>query len=311
MNKKALALILLTLSSVIFGFSFLFTKEALGHLDLFQMLGLRFLMAVIVMAVMALTRVIKINLSSAKIKAMLPLVLLQPVIYFIGETFGIELTSSSESGMMIALMPIAIALFSIKILGEKLNIRQWIAVVASVIGVAMIIGAAGFGTSGNILGYLLLMVAVFSEGLYAPLAKKVSAKCTPIEMTFCIICGGALFFNAIGLTQAGINGTLVSYFTDALEPGVLAGLLYLSILSSVAAFFCVNYALSKIKASISASFCNLTTVISVLAGVFLRGEQAHLIQIAGMILILISIWGIVSERTPKISEEVSEISIKG
>lgn len=311
MSKKVLALIMLTVSSVIFGFSFLFTKETLEHLGIFQLLGLRFLLALIAMVIMALARIIRIDLSLGKIKAMLPLVLLQPAVYFIGETFGIDLTSSSESGMMIALMPIAIALFSIRILKEKLSLRQWIAVFASVVGVGMIIGAAGFGTSGNILGYLLLIMAVVAEGLYAPLAKKMTEKCSPIEMTFMIICGGAVFFNAIGLTEAGINGTVISYFSGAFEPGVFTGLLYLSVLSSVAAFFCVNYALSKIKASISASFCNLTTVISVLAGVLIRGEQLHIMQTAGMVIILISIWGIVSERTPKIAEEVSEIAIKG
>jgi drug/metabolite transporter (DMT)-like permease len=310
MNKKALSFIMLTASSVIFGFSFLFTKEALAHLAIFQLLGLRFLIASVIMTVLALTRVIKINLNAGKIKAMLPLVLLQPAIYFIGETYGIKLTSSSESGMMIALMPIAIALFSVKVLGERLIVRQWLSVAASVVGVALIVIEGGFSASGNMLGYLLLILAVVSEGLYSPLAKKTTEKCAPIEMTFVMMVAGAVLFNAIGLTEAGISGTAGTYFTDALNVDVLMGLLYLSVLSSIVAFFCYNYALSKVKASSSASFCNLTTVVSVLAGTLLGGEKLHFMQIAGMVLILISIWGIVSERTPKITEEISDIAIK-
>jgi drug/metabolite transporter (DMT)-like permease len=310
MNKKALAYVMLTVSSVIFGFSFLFTKETLAHLDIFQLLGLRFLLAAAIMAVLALTGVIKLNLSAYKIKAMLPLVLLQPSVYFIGETYGIKLTSSSESGMMIALMPIAIALFSIRILKERLILRQWLAVAASVAGVALIVGEGGFTASGNISGYLLLIMAVVAEGLYSPLAKRMTQKCAPVEMTFIMICAGAVVFNAIGLTEAAAVGTLGTYFTDALQPGVITGLLYLSALSSVAAFFFYNYALSKVKASSSASFCNLTTVVSVFAGVIFGGEELKLIQAAGMALILISIWGIVSERAPRISEEIADISIK-
>ena len=144
MNKKALAYIMLTVSSVIFGFSFLFTKETLAHLDIFQLLGLRFLAAAVIMAVLALTGIIKLKLSAYKIKAMMPLVLLRPSVYFIGETYGIKLTSSSESGMMIALMPIAIALFSVRILKERLVMRQWLAVAASVAGVVLIVGEGGF-----------------------------------------------------------------------------------------------------------------------------------------------------------------------
>jgi drug/metabolite transporter (DMT)-like permease len=301
---------MLTVSSVIFGFSFLFTKETLVHLEIFQLLGLRFLIAAVIMAALAAVRVIKIDLNAGKIKAMLPLVLLQPSIYFIGETYGIKLTSSSESGMMIALMPIAIALFSIKVLGERLVLRQWLAVAASVAGVAMIVGEGGFSASGNILGYLLLIMAVVSEGLYSPLAKKTTETCAPIEMTFMMICAGAVVFNIIGLAEAGMSGTVSSYFTDALDWNVLSGLLYLSVLSSVVAFFFYNYALSNVKASSSASFCNLTTVVSVLAGVLLGGEKLGALQIAGMALILISIWGIVNERTPKITEEISDITVK-
>ncbi len=312
MNKKVISYIMLTGSSIIFGFSFLFTKDALTHLDLFQMLGLRFLIAALILTVLAFARVIKISLTRSKIKAMLPLVVLQPLVYFVGETYGIKLTSSSESGMMIALMPIAIALFSIKILNERLVLRQWIAVMASVVGVAMIIGANGFsGTSGNLLGYLLLLVAVAAEGMYAPLAKKhMATKCTPVEVTFLIMCGGAIAFNAAGLLVAAVAGEMRTYFTDALKIEVLSGLLYLSVASSVVAFFCINFALSKVRASASASFCNLTTVVSVLAGVLLGGEKLHMLQIAGMVLILISIWGVVSDGTPRIKEEVSEILLK-
>jgi drug/metabolite transporter (DMT)-like permease len=105
-------------------------------------------------------------------------------------------------------------------------------------------------------------------------------------------------------------GEVGTYFTDALRLEVLSGLLYLSVASSMVAFFCINFALSKVRACASASFCNLTTVVSVLAGVLLGGEELHMLQIAGMALILISIWGIVSDGTPKIKEEVSEISLK-
>lgn len=310
MNKKALAYIMLTVSSVIFGFSFLFTKETLAHLDIFQLLGLRFLTAAVIMVVLALTGIIKLKLSAYKIKAMLPLVLLQPSVYFIGETYGIKLTSSSESGMMIALMPIAIALFSVRILKERLVMRQWLAVAASVAGVVLIVGEGGFSASGNILGYLLLIMAVVSEGLYSPLAKRMTQTCAPIEMTFIMICAGTVVFNAIGLTEAAVAGTMGTYFTDALKPGVMPGLLYLSVLSSIVAFFFYNYALSKVKASSSASFCNLTTVVSVFAGVLIGGEKLNLMQAAGMALILISIWGIVSESTPRIAEETEGISIK-
>jgi len=300
MNKKITAIVMLTLSSIIFGFSFLFTKESLTGLSIFQLLGIRFLIAAVIMAVLVLTGIIKIKLTREKMKGMLLLAIFQPLLYFVGETYGIKLTSASESGMMIALMPITIALFSRVILKEKIVLHQWVAIAASVVGVLLIIGADGFSNkSGSMLGFLFLICAVTAEGVFSPLSRKISSKCTPFEITFVMMCTGAVGFNAIGLTSAAVNGTIGTYFTDALNPMIAGGVLYLAVLSSIVAFILYNAALSRIKASTSASFCNLTTVISVLAGVLIGGEKLYILQIAGMILILLSIWGILRDMPLK------------
>jgi drug/metabolite transporter (DMT)-like permease len=291
-NRNAVPYLMLTCTSVIFGFSFLVTRGALETLGEFQMLGLRFALAAIVMTVLAAVRAVKVRISRAKLKALLPLALIQSLIYFTGETYGIRLTSASESGMMIALIPIAIALFSVAILKESLTVRQWVSIGASVGGVALIVAAHGFSGGGSALGYGLLLVAVTAEGLYCALARRVSTLCSPFELTLVTMWTGAIGFNIIGVSSAAAQGTLTSYLSAALTPGAYPGLLYLGLLSSIAAFFGVNYALSKIPASNTAAFSNLTTVVSVLAGALLGGETLYPLQIAGMTVILLSIWGI-------------------
>ena len=299
MHKKSFfPYILLVVSSTIFGFSFLFTKEALAHLDIFQLLGIRFLIAALVMSIIVAVRLVKISLTRKKLKGILLLTLFQPLVYFVCETFGVKMTSSSESGMMIALIPIATAFFSGLILKEKLIPRQWIAIFVSVIGVALIIFAKDISFSGGaFLGFMLLLVAVISAGLYGPLSRKLSAHSSPFEITFVMMWVGAIAFNAIGLGVAGQAGTIGTYFSAAFAPGAVTGVLYLSILSSIVAFFIINYAVSKIRASKTAGFSNLTTVISILAGVLIAGENILPLQIAGIVLILLSIWGVVSDKT--------------
>lgn len=291
---------MLVVSSLIFGFSFLFTKLTLVHLEIFQLLGNRFLIAAVIMTVLVLAGAVKINMTAGKLKKLLAISVLQPIVYFTGETYGIKLTSSSESGMMIALMPIAIAIFSRVILNERLNLRQWIAVVVSVVGVGLIIGAKGMTMgAGSLLGYLILFIAIVAEGIYSPSVRKLSQQCSAYETTFVMMWVGAVAFNAAGMIKAGVNHTLGTYFTDIFKPGVFTGMLYLSVLSSIVAFFCINYALSKINASKSASFSNLTTVVSVLAGTLIAGEEILPLQIAGVVLILLSIWGVIRDGKPQ------------
>jgi len=219
------------------------------------------------------------------------------VAYFISETYGVTMTSSSESGMMIALIPIAVAFISRWVLKEKLTPRQWGAVLLSVTGVMMIVGAKGFSqTSGSIGGYLLLLLAVISAALYSSISRKLRTQNTPYEITFVMMWAGAIVFNTIGLISAASSGTMGTYFSDAFQAETIFGVLYLGVLSSVVAFFCINYALSKVKASVSSGFANLTTVISVVAGVVIGGETILPLQIAGIVVILAALWWLATSK---------------
>jgi drug/metabolite transporter (DMT)-like permease len=298
MHKKSyFPYLLLVCSSAIFGFSFLFTKTTLAYLDVFQLLGIRFLLAAALMSIIAATRLVKLSLTRKKLKGILLLALFQPTIYFVCETFGIKMTSSSESGMMIAIIPIVTAFFSGLILKEKLIARQWIFIFVSVLGVALIIFSRGidFG-SGAFAGFMLLLGAVIAAGLYGPMSRRLSAHSSPFEITFVMIWVGAIVFNAIGLSTAAQAGRLSTYFSAAFTPGALTGVLYLGTLSSVVAFFIINFAVSRVRASKTSVFANLTTVISILAGVLIAGEKILALQIIGILLILISIWGVVSDK---------------
>ena len=59
-------------SALIWGFSFLFTKHALGTLSAFALLGGRFLLAAVVMTVLAALRVVKLRLNWGKVLVLLP-----------------------------------------------------------------------------------------------------------------------------------------------------------------------------------------------------------------------------------------------
>jgi len=82
--------------------------------------------------------------------------------------------------------------------------------------------------------------------------------------------------------------------------------LYLGILSSMVAFFLLNFTLSRIKASQSSVFSNLVTVISIIAGIVFLGENFFWFQIIGGIMIITGVWGTnyygkIEKRAEKIS----------
>ena len=279
----------LTFSSI-FGFSFLLTKEGLELMTPFHLLGFRFAISFISLSILRIVGIININLKGKNIKKLLLLALFQPGIYFICETTGMLYTTSSEAGMMIALIPVAVTILAAFILDEKPTFVQSIFVALSVGGVFFIIfNREASPIAANYIGLILLGVAVIAAGFYNIISRQLSLEFTPVEITYVMMGFGALLFNLIGIYRK--NFELGSYFNLLTNTDVLISVVYLGVFSSVVAFFMMNYTLSKITAAESAVFANLTTVVSIIAGVFFRNEPFFKFQVVGAVLIIIGVWG--------------------
>ena len=279
--------------AAIFGFSFLFTSRVLQHIEPFHLLSFRFLIAFSVMTILRLTKIINIPITKEMFNPnLLLLALFQPLLYFTGETLGVKMTSSSESGLMIALIPILVTIFSAIFIKEYPKKKQIPFIILSTAGVALIIlfqEKVEFGSS--LLGFSMLLLAVVSAAFFNILSRSLSSKVQPLQITYFMMGFGSLFFTIVALSQHIYGGNLNEFFIPLRQREVLIGLSYLSILSSIIAFFMVNFTLSKVTASQGAVFANLVTVISIFAGVFLAKESFYIYHIAGSVLIITGVWG--------------------
>ncbi len=272
------------------GLSFMFTKGALESMSPFHLLGLRFATAVAAMALLRLVGVIKITVKASDYISLLPLSIFQPILYFTGETIGVMLTSASYSGMMIAAIPIVVAIFSAIILKEYPGRLQVIFILASVAGVVFIIFMDNQSIEGvNPLGTLALMGAVTAAAFYNIASRKQSVNFSPLLMTWVMMVVGAVAFNTIAVAQHISSGMITEYLAPLQEMWITV--IYLGVASSVAAFFLFNFVLSKVPATQGAVFVNLVTVVAIAAGVLFRGEVVFWYHLAGTAAILLGIWG--------------------
>lgn len=67
-------------------------------------------------------------------------------------------------------------------------------------------------------------------------------------------------------------------------------IIYLAVFSSVIAFLLLNYGNNYISVSRASIFVNLTTVISIVAGVVLLGESFSVQQVVGAVIIIGSVY---------------------
>ncbi len=279
--------------ALIFGLTFLFAKEGLRYLSPMVLLAYRFGIAAVTLTLLLLLKVVKVDYHGKPIKGVIALSVFYPVISFVFETIGIKYVSVSQAGIMVSLMPIFVMILGMAILKENPTGIQKLFIAASITGVIVTVAfAKGSGESGNFIGILLLLAAVFAGSINNVLSRKYSKYFTATEITFVMLWIGAVFFSLVSMAQGIINHDLYNRLIAPMyEVSSVTAVLYLGLLASVIAFFAMNYMLSKLPVVNASVFTNLATVISILAGVVIMHETLHWYQIAGGVLIISGVIG--------------------
>jgi len=298
MTNSKKAIMAVALGNSIFGFSFLFSKIALDHAVPSLMVAMRFTTAFIVMNIIVFAGTIikkhngeplvRFSLRGKPLKYVLLLALFQPVLYFIGESYGIKLTSSAFSGTIIAVIPIMGVVFDVLIMHMKVSKKQIICAVASVIGVIVTtLGAQDMHYSAA--GIAMLFLAVVAGALFYVFSKKAAEHYSPLERTYVMFACASAFFITFAAVQCA--GNYKAMIMPALSSGEFwISIIYLAVFSSVIAFMLLNYGNSYISVSKASIFVNLTTVISIVAGVVLLGESFSVQQVIGAVIIIGSVY---------------------
>ena len=294
-TKKAI--LAATVAHGFWGVSFMASRIALDSAPVIVLLSHRFLLAAVLMSLLRLTPLGDCRLRDKPKAPLLLLGLFEPVIYFFGEQYGILHSSTIFSGVMIALIPIASTLAAIPFLGEKPTLRQLLYCALSVGGVIGIGMMTSSGGSLDWIGVVGLLVAVFSAVAYTLLNRGLSARYTPFERSYSMLCIGALVFTALALFS--VRGDPAAYLRPLADRGYLLSMLFLGICCSVVCFSLTSYALTGLSVARATVFANLTTAVSVFAGAVLLHEPFSLMGLLCCALILLGIYGVQHAAKPE------------
>lgn len=275
---------------IIFGFSYIFTKQVTVNASAFSLLGWRFIFAFIVMSICVLSGAIKVNLKGKNLKPLLLVAFFSPIMYFVGETIGISNTTASESGVFLACIPAVSLLASTLILRKKPNKKQVFGISLTLIGVLTTLFAVGMSASFSGVGYLFLLLAVISYALYSVFVERAN-EYTSGEITVAMITAGTIVFSILAIIESHLNQNMMDLIRLPFSNiNFLIGTLYQGIGCSVVAFFLSNIAIAKIGVNQTSSFIGIATVTSIIAGVLLLKERFSVYQIIGAIIIIIGVY---------------------
>jgi drug/metabolite transporter (DMT)-like permease len=282
-EKKWFLYALVPVCALMWGMSYLGTSVTLNHLEVMELLALRWTVSTVVFLVLIALRIVKVKFKGKNIKLLILVGILQPCIYATFETLGVKYTSTSESSIFIATIPLMVLLISAIVLHQKTSKKIIGAIILAFVGVVVCVYfSPEFSVGGKGIGYLFLLAAIISGALYSLSSSKASEEFDALEVTFSISVMGAICFNAISFAMGnGVRG----YALCLNDMTVLGGVLFLGICCSCLSYLIFNYVLGKLPATIGTNLvANSVTAVGVLSGCLFAGDPFGWYTVVGVAL---------------------------
>jgi len=164
-SKKLVANLLLILTTILWGTSFIITKNLTEDVPIFLYLGIRFSVAVIGFVPFL------INFKRIS-KKLIIFAVLTGLIYYIAivfQTVGIQTTTAGKAAFITGLSTIMVPFITWFVFKKALKKRIWLAVFISIVGMALLLLE---GASGIIIGDLLVLGCAFLYAVFIVLNDK-------------------------------------------------------------------------------------------------------------------------------------------
>ncbi len=282
--NRYLPQLLMVLSSVFWGASFIFTKDLfLSEPAITPTIILVFRMLIaslFTFPILLLSHKLE-RIQRKHVKYFLLLALAEPFLYSICETTGIKLLSGSLASIIIATIPLFVPFAMAVVYKERLRVAAVSGVALSLCGIALMSLNDDFSFTVNPIGLLLLAGAVLIAVVYTLILVKVLHHYKPFTITayqnliaLCYFLPLMLVFDAPNLMQ-------LSY-----SPRMLLMLAFLGILCSAVAYMFYNYGMRSLGATAASVYNNSIPVFSLLLALLLGQEHFSMMKVVGMAVVL-------------------------
>ena len=205
---------------------------------------------------------------------------------------GVARTSATAAGLIMSMLPAAVAILSLATLAERVDGRTLTAVLLAVVGVGSLTlgrGAAASAAAGHaaLVGNAFMVGAVFCEAMYVVLGKRLtSASVGPMRISAWINLVGFVLMLPFGVWQG------LSFDFARVTPWLWTLIAVYAIAASVLSTWLWLSGLKHVPASRAGVFTTALPVTSAVVGIAFLGEQptvahgiAFVCAVAGIVLV--------------------------
>lgn len=193
---------------------------------------------------------------------------------------GLSRTTATHSAIINVLIPVATLLFAMVFGRESLTASKAASVVLAFAGAWLVVrpDRSGWG-SESFVGDLLTLTNALSYGFFLVISKRLLSRIDPLAATSVLMAFGAVIIVALGAPA------IVSFdFGQVTSRAWMLGA-FIVVFPTAAAYFLINWALSRSEPSLVAFFVFLQPLIAIALSVALRGERLTGSTVGGAALI--------------------------
>jgi drug/metabolite transporter (DMT)-like permease len=206
---------------------------------------------------------------------------------------GLERTSVTNSSLILAVTPAAVALVAAARGEERVTRRQWAGVALSIAGVYVIAASGAPGGRASLAGDLLTIGAVACWTIYTIWGGALMLRHSPLGVTgLSMAIGTALYVPAAWDDLRRVDWA-------RLGPWTWAALAYSAVFALCVAYMIWYVAVQRLGSTRTAIYSNLVPIVALAVAVLWRGEPLGAAKIAGAALVL---FGVGLARVPRAAE---------
>lgn len=292
--RKPLPYLALALAHLIWGANFVVAKVTLIELPIMILAFLRFMLAFLLILPFLLSipkksRVMKFKDLPKMVTVGLMMTTFNITLFY----EGLLRTSAINASVLTLIIPMVSVLAGWWFLKERIYWINLLGIGLGFLGAVIIIGIPLFFlssefSSSNLIGNLLIVASAITFVVGSILSRQLLQTYQPLVVTAATFAVGAVTF----LLPAILEHLLSPNWTSSVSILGLLGLLYITILSSVSAYFLLTWGLAKIIVSQANLFQYLEPAIAATLAVYLLNERISFSFIIGTCLVILGVyWG--------------------
>jgi len=284
-NPRLITYSAVILSMVFWSLSFIWYKVVYLYYNPITVVLFRLIISSALLAFFSLIFKKLQKIRGSELKVILLLAFLEPFMYFIGESFGIRLVSSTVAAVIISTIPLFSPLAARYFLNEQLTRMNYAGILISIIGVILVIFDDRLAFSASLPGVILMALAVLAAVFYSVVNLRLSTKYNVVTIITYQNAIGVIFFFPLFLVFESESVKYAEFSVRSLIP-----LFELAIFASTLAFLFFTYSLKYLGISKANVFVNLIPVFTAIFAYFLIDEKFTLLKLSGILVVILGLF---------------------